>query len=121
MFFFFIHGHTSGNFFFSYYIRKCVRLYIFFSFYAKNLLRFYCQRRFFYFYAFFFRFRCITLLLKALYIAGDNSGASSSGTIGDFFAFITSCICSFVGFCPLLIVNVLIIIEPPLRFRCQPS
>ena len=33
-------------------------------------------------YAFFFLLRCITQLFKALYIAGDNSGASSSATIG---------------------------------------
>ena len=71
-------------------------------------------------YAFFFLLRCITQLFKALYIAGDNSGASSSATIGYFLATITSFSCSCVGFCPFSIVNVLVIIKPPFSLCRKP-
>lgn len=70
-------------------------------------------------YAFFLRFRCTTVLLKAFIIAGDNSSQSSSNIIGLFFASSISFSCSSVGFCPLTIMNVLVIIQAPFRICCK--
>ena len=54
-------------------------------------------------------------------MAGDNSSQSSSKLIGLFFVSSTSFNCSSVSFCPLSIMNVLVIIKLLFCISCKPG